>query len=91
MILLNTLAEIPVLDWKGAEFLMFFLVSLLITGLWSWLRARRAMENFIVPDRGTAPLADPSEIAYLAGGPQRVVQLAEIGRASCRERVSSPV
>lgn len=73
-----TLAEIPLLDWRGPEFLTFYLVALVICVAWSFFRARGAMSRFQVADNAMVPLTNPYEIAYLAGGAQRVVQLTVV-------------
>ncbi|MEO5715565.1 MAG: TIGR04222 domain-containing membrane protein [Luteolibacter sp.] len=73
-----TLAEIPILDWKGPQFLIFYLVALVICVVWSFIRARQAMSGFQVSDQGMPPLTNPYEIAYLAGGAPRVVQLVVV-------------
>ena len=73
-----TLAEIPLLDWKGPQFLTFYLVALVVCVAWSFRRARGAMSRFEVSDKASPPLTNPYEIAYLAGGAQRVVQLVVV-------------
>lgn len=73
-----TLADIPILDWKGPDFLAFYLVALGGAALWSWLRARRISAGFRVSGNVLPDLTDPYEIAYLAGGARRVVQLAVV-------------
>jgi uncharacterized protein (TIGR04222 family) len=69
----SPLARIPLLDWSGPEFLQFYIVALVVAAAWSGLRRRRALERYALPD---APaLEDPYEIACLAGGGPRLVQL----------------
>lgn len=75
MKLSTLMAEIPFLDWGGAEFLAFYLTALFVLTLWSASRARRALQRFDHPDHDAASV-DPYEAAFLAAGPGRVVQLA---------------
>ncbi len=69
------ICDIPLFDWQGPQFLMFYLISLLAGGIWCWRRAGRALVPYEVP--GDLPdLEDPYEVAYLAAGAPRVTQMA---------------
>ena len=72
---LEMLARIPLLDWYGTEFLLFYVVALIVIGLWTVRRARRSLHCYDNPHEH-ALLADPFEVAYLSAGPDRVTQLA---------------
>lgn len=72
---LEMLARIPLLDWYGTEFLLFYVVALIVIGLWTVRRARRSLHGYDNPHEH-ALLADPFEVAYLSAGPDRVTQLA---------------
>lgn len=72
---LEMLARIPLLDWNGTEFLLFYIVALIVIGLWTVRRAHRSLHRYDNP-REHALLADPFEVAYLSAGPDRVTQLA---------------
>jgi len=66
---------IPLFDWTGPPFLMFYLICLVAGGIWCWQRAGRALIPYEVP--GELPvLEDPYEVAYLAAGAPRVTQMA---------------
>lgn len=68
-------SAIPILDWNGPEFLLFYAPLLGGALAWSWFRIQRQTKRF---ETGTSShdLTDPFEIAYLAGGSPRVIQLA---------------
>lgn len=83
---LEMLARIPLLDWYGTEFLLFYIVALIVIGLWTVRRARRSLHCYDNPHEH-ALLADPFEVAYLTAGPDRVTQLA-ISRLIHRRLVS---
>lgn len=68
-------ASIPVLDWNGPEFLWFCAAAFVIALGWSLLRRSRANDRFSNPSAEPAPLADPYEIAFLAGGTPRCSQV----------------
>lgn len=76
--LIEHFAYIPVLDWRGPEFLAFYAVALVVAVIWSLRRGSASLKRF---DSYQEPrdLTDPFEIAYLAGGANRVFQLA-LGR-----------
>ncbi len=68
-------ASIPVLDWHGPAFLIFYAVAFVTAVLISLARSASIRKRFEV----SAPineLSDPYDAAYLAGGPPRVIQLA---------------
>ena len=69
------LAEIPVFDWRGPEFLVFYGVALFVAIVWSYLRGRRLSDRFDSPG-APADLGDPFEAAFLAGGAPRAQQTA---------------
>lgn len=65
-----------VFDWRGPQFLAFYGVIFLIALIWSLQRRGRLLRS-LNPPPGTSPtLADPIEIAYLAGGPSRCIEVA---------------
>lgn len=67
-------AKIPLLDWSGPEFLKFYGFTLILAIVWSWVRTRTVMRSF--ETRGVAEIpTDPYELAYLAAGEPRVLQL----------------
>lgn len=68
------IAEIPLLDWRGPQFLAFYASAFVIALLWSLIRARRRNATF----EGCPPtsLEDPYEVAMLAGGRGRAMQVA---------------
>jgi uncharacterized protein (TIGR04222 family) len=72
-----TSAEIPVFDLNGPAFLGFYATFFVIATIWSFWRARNAVNRF---DRtGYFPeLTDPYETAYLAAGAPRAAQLAVV-------------
>ncbi|MCU0748058.1 MAG: TIGR04222 domain-containing membrane protein [Akkermansiaceae bacterium] len=72
---LEMLARIPLLDWYGTEFLLFYIVALIVIGLWTIRRARRSLHCYD-NSHEHALLTDPFEVAYLSAGPDRVTQLA---------------
>lgn len=72
----NTIAEIPVLDWLGPDFLRFYAVSFVIALVWSLVRKNRSMRSFDARGGHPVALTDPYEIAFLAGGASRCGQLA---------------
>lgn len=68
-------ASIPVLDWHGPAFLIFYAVAFVMAVVISLARSASIRKRFEV----SAPimeLTDPYDAAYLAGGPPRVIQLA---------------
>ncbi|MDB6080390.1 MAG: hypothetical protein JWO82_4137 [Akkermansiaceae bacterium] len=68
------IAEIPLIDWKGPDFLLFYAVAYLIATAWTWQRIRARNARYDIP----APpqeLSDPYEIALLAGGKPRVMEV----------------
>lgn len=67
-------AQIPLIDWSGPEFLLFYIVALVIAVIWTGVQKGRALERYALPDG--PPPEDPYEIACLAGGQTRLVQLA---------------
>lgn len=70
-----TSASIPILDWHGPEFIVFYLFALTGALVWSLSLRKKAAKRF--ESRATPPiLTDPFEIAFLAGGAPRVCQLA---------------
>jgi len=62
------------LDWRGRDFLLFYVIALIAAGIWCNRRANRALDRF--DRRMKEPLVDPFEIAFLAAGAGRVIQLA---------------
>jgi uncharacterized protein (TIGR04222 family) len=69
-----TSASIPILDWNGPEFLVFYIFALTGALIWSLHLKKKAAKRF----ESAAPpatLTDPFEIAFLAGGVPRVCQL----------------
>ncbi len=72
------LSEIPLLDWNGPQFLMFYLVALGVCVGWSFWRSSQSMARFQVPGNGSPALTNPYEIAYLTGGAFRAVQLVVV-------------
>ncbi|MEP4077904.1 TIGR04222 domain-containing membrane protein [Haloferula sp.] len=71
-----TLAAIPILDWNGPEFLLFYGVAFVVALIWSVMRRRRANDQFSLPGAEEVQLSDPYELAYLAGGAPRCSQVA---------------
>jgi len=70
-----TSASIPILDWQGTEFLVFYIFALTGALIWSLHLKKKAAKRFGSP-APPSPLTDPFEIAFLAGGIPRVCQLA---------------
>jgi uncharacterized protein (TIGR04222 family) len=70
-----TSASIPILDWRGPEFLIFYIFALTGALLWSLHLQKKAAKRF-ESTAPPSPLTDPFEIAFLAGGVPRVCQLA---------------
>ena len=70
-----TSASIPILDWQGPEFLVFYMFSLTGALLWSLHLKKKAAKRF-ESAAPPSPFTDPFEIAFLAGGVPRVCQLA---------------
>lgn len=70
-----TSASIPILDWHGPEFLIFYIFALTGALLWSLFLSKKAAKRF-ESAAPPSPLTDPFEIAFLAGGVPRVCQLA---------------
>ena len=71
-------AEIPILDWKGPAFLIFYGAAFVVALVWSISRRAKMMEKFIVPRGALTSLINPYEAAYLAGGAPRCIQLAVV-------------
>lgn len=71
----STLADIPVLDWQGPPFLLFYVVAMFVASIWSYHRGSRLSGRF---DNDHAPgeIRDPMAAAYLAGGAPRALQSA---------------
>lgn len=68
-------AAIPIFDWSGPAFLLFYVAAFLAAAIWSSIRSERLAKRFEgAPNPRT--LTDPFDIAFLAGGAPRVVQLA---------------
>ena len=74
---LTYFAVIPLLDWNGPEFLSVYLVLLIAGFSWSMRRSNKALEKFNTAGEARPP-SDPYELAYLAGGEARAVQLAVV-------------
>ena len=74
----SILAEIPIFDMKGIDFLWFYGISLIGAALWSLGRRSGILSKFSNPGAGDVDLADPCEAAYLAGGVTRCAQLAVV-------------
>ncbi len=72
----KTLAGIPILDLPGRDFLFFYLLSLIAAVVWTLICRRQALRKFSVPGAELSELADPYDLAYLAGGPPRCTQVA---------------
>ncbi|RYD25702.1 MAG: TIGR04222 domain-containing membrane protein, partial [Verrucomicrobiaceae bacterium] len=72
------LAEIPVLDWRGPEFLIFYAVAFMAAVVWSGRRRSKLLGRFDVPPGQEVTLSDPYEMAFLAGGVPRCAQLAVV-------------
>lgn len=72
-IMILSLAEIPLLDWSGPSFLMFYGLAYFIALAASRRRARNALRPY---ENQNAPAGlEPYETAYLSGGPNRVTQM----------------
>lgn len=67
---------IPLLDWHGPEFLIFYLGALALTTGYSFFVARRHRQRLNAEAATRTAPTDPYELAALAGGPERVVQTA---------------
>jgi len=74
---LKALAEIPILDLRGPEFLLFYGGFLVVACAWSVVRSRQAMRNFAIPNP-PGLLTDPYDVAVLSAGPGRACQLAVV-------------
>ncbi len=65
---------IPLLDWHGPEFLIFYGCALPLATSYSFV-VRRSHQNRLDAEAATrTPPTDPYELAALVGGPERVVQ-----------------
>lgn len=78
IMLFTVIGEVPVLDWKGPEFLGFYVVCYIAALVWAIWHRRRRFAKFTVPQADLSSLADPYEAAYLAGGIPRCAQLAVV-------------
>ncbi|MFD0892608.1 TIGR04222 domain-containing membrane protein [Luteolibacter ambystomatis] len=68
-------ASIPIFDWNGPAFLVFYLAAFVGAMIWTSQRSERLAKRFEgAPNPRT--LTDPFDIAFLAGGAPRVTQLA---------------
>lgn len=73
------MAGIPLLDWRGPQFLMFYGAAFLFTLVWSLKRKAALRRRFDAShDTGGPVLEDPYEVAFLAGGPLRCAQMAVV-------------
>jgi len=79
------LAEIPLLDWNGPDFLVFFVIALVTISCWCLRRVRDALDPLDRHQSDEAAL-DPFQAAFLCAGPPRVLQLT-IARLVHRELV----
>jgi uncharacterized protein (TIGR04222 family) len=79
------LAEIPLLDWNGPDFLVFFVIALVAVSIWCVRRVRNALDPLDRHQSDEAAL-DPFQAAFLCAGPPRVLQLT-IARLVHRELV----
>ncbi|MBK1884453.1 TIGR04222 domain-containing membrane protein [Luteolibacter pohnpeiensis] len=70
------MANIPVLDMKGVDFLWFYGISLVGAILWSFGLKARMRSKFSFPGAADQNLTDPYEAAFLAGGEVRCSQVA---------------
>jgi len=73
---LETIAAIPLLDWDGPRFLLFYLTALIVLAMWCRSRVRSSLHRYEDDRHQAAMPTDPFEAAYLASGPGRVAQLA---------------
>ncbi len=74
---MRTLAEIPILDLRGPEFLMVYASLFVAACVWSVVRVRGALRKHGI--RGdTEMLTDPYEMAVLSAGAGRACQLAVV-------------
>ena len=72
--MLYPIAEIPLMDWNGPSFLLFYVLAFVVAVGWSRQRLRTALSPF---ENRTAPMdLEPFEVAFLSGGPNRVTQMA---------------
>lgn len=71
------IAAIPILDWNGSTFILFYIVALIVAAVWSRSRASRAFDSLGRAGHDLEP-SDPYEIAYLAAGPSQVAKLAVV-------------
>lgn len=78
MKLFTVIGEVPVLDWKGPEFLGFYAACYVGTVAWSVWHRRKVLAGFSASDASGTPLSDPYELAFLAGGVPRCAQLAVV-------------
>lgn len=72
------LAEIPLLDLKGPEFLKFYAIAFAVALIASLLLRAFFFQKFNRPGSPVETLSDPYELAYLAGGEPRCAQLAVV-------------
>lgn len=73
------MAEVPLLDWRGPQFLMFYGAAFLLALLWSLKRKSALRRRFDASrDAGDPVLEDPYEAAFLAGGLLRCAQVAVV-------------
>lgn len=70
------LAEIPLLDMKGPEFLLFYVVALVVAVLWSLRWRSSVLRRFEIPGAEETRLENHYEVAFLSGGLVRCSQVA---------------
>jgi len=75
---MTTLSSIPVFDWDGTTFLTFYVLAYLAALLWCTRNRSVGLRKFDHPNATKATLEDPYEVAYLAGGMPRCLQLAVV-------------
>ncbi|MGC4014506.1 MAG: TIGR04222 domain-containing membrane protein [Luteolibacter sp.] len=68
-------ASIPIFDWAGPQFLVFYVAAFVVAAIWTNLRSMRLAKRFEGAHH-PRKLTDPFDVAFLAGGVSRVVQLA---------------
>ena len=73
-----TFASLSPLAWSATTFLQVYAVAFFIALIWSITRRKNRNEKFRRPDGAGAILTDPYELAFLAGGKLRCVQVAVI-------------
>jgi len=69
------LSAIPILGWRGPQFLLFFLGVVVVAVCWNVWRLRSADRTRGMVCPKISPKLDPFEVAFLRGGPPELTRL----------------